>query len=183
VLFHTGKEEARVGKAAAMVQGVLMTALLASPVPARAAVVYVDPATMQWQSDQTVEDRDQVAARGSVWGEMEQAARIAAEQAGMAGRTATARTNDAVFAQAMAIHLNLPEGASVERLLNFRLPATEIGGPAAAAQPRQRTLIDLLLGSDVPEPGTWLYLILGFGLVGGMLRWRGPASRVQVTGG
>lgn len=175
------------GKDAVIMHGALVAMLLAAPVSARAAVVYVDPASARWQTaDQEVTDpdpdpdRDRLAGPGSVWGEIERTGRIAAEQAGVAGRTATARANGAVFAQAMAIHLNLSEGASVERFFDFRIPAES--DDALAAQPRQRTLIDLILGSDVPEPGAWLYMIFGFGLVGGMLRRRGHGARVPGNG-
>lgn len=171
-------------KGAAVVVGALIATHLAVAAPARAEVVYVDPDAAGWQSDDAARVRERQADTNSVWSGMEQAARDAAAQAGMAGRMPTPRANDAIFAQALAVHLNTLEGASVERLLDFRIPAARsdaLNNDAPAAQPHRRSLIDLLLGSDVPEPGTWLYLILGFGLIGAMLRRRG--HRTQLTAG
>ncbi len=171
-------------KGAAIMLGALIATHLAVAVPARADVVYVDPAAAGWQSDDAAQAHARQADPNSVWGGMEQAARDAAAQTGMAGRMPTPRANDAIFAQALAVHLNTPEGASVERLLDFRIPAASgnaANNDAPAAQPHRRSLIDLLLGSDVPEPGTWLYLILGFGLIGAMLRRR--SYRAQLTAG
>lgn len=62
-------------------------------------------------------------------------------------------------------------------LANFRIPAgvqnivvNGSAGPAGAYNG------SLSLVSDVPEPATWAFMILGFGFVGGMMRRRGKVT-------
>jgi hypothetical protein len=37
-------------------------------------------------------------------------------------------------------------------------------------------------GPDVPEPATWLMMLLGFGMVGGMLRWKKSQASAEGAG-
>lgn len=151
-------------------RGALCATLFLSSSPVLAKVVYLDPATIRDPSPAQLPDRNAKESSTTVWGQMEDAARRAAEKTGLAERSPAPRANDAIFAQALASQFDLQNDVTIARLLDFRIG--DHPGPQEQKAARRRSLIDMLLVSDVPEPATWLYLLCGFGLIGALLRSR-----------
>ncbi|WP_298669324.1 PEPxxWA-CTERM sorting domain-containing protein [uncultured Sphingomonas sp.] len=162
-------------------RGSLIAVALLSSSPVLARVVYLEQVSQGQSAPAEITGADARIESAGVWGGMEDAARAAAERTGWASRVQTPLANNAIFAQALASRFDLPNEVSLDRLLDFRVSPGAEG--RQAERKGERSFVALFLGSDVPEPATWLCLLSGFGMIGAMLRRRRARLVVLASSG
>lgn len=68
-------------------------------------------------------------------------------------------------------------------LLTFSgMTRTDIGGIRFNSQQNAFEVDNIAVMAAVPEPAAWLMMLLGFGFVGGMMRYRNALNRAERTG-
>jgi hypothetical protein len=71
--------------------------------------------------------------------------------------------------------------ASYSGIFTTTGPTTLTFSQNAGGDPFRGSILDNVVVASVPEPATWLLMIAGFGLVGGMMRRRKPAANLSFS--
>jgi hypothetical protein len=71
--------------------------------------------------------------------------------------------------------------ASYSGIFTTTGPTTLTFSQNAGGDPFRGSILDNVVVASVPEPATWLMMIAGFGLVGGMMRRRKPAANLSFS--